>query len=289
MRYKFIKAHAQDYPIYLMCRVLEVSVSGYYAWRRRPLSRRAKANQVLVQQIKASHQGSYGTYGSPRVHADLVSQGLHCSRNRVARLMRQHGIRAKQRRRARQTTVRNPADPVAPNLLARQFQAQAPNHKWVADISYVPTQEGDLFLATVMDLYSRKIVGWAMADHLKTELPLAALTMALEQRQPSPGLLHHSDRGSQYTSDLYQAVLHGYDCQSSMSRVGNCLDNAAMESFFGTLKSELTHHRHYRTRAEAQSDIFLYIEGFYNRRRRHSALGYLSPDQFELNNNVSRN
>ena len=149
------------------------------------------------------------------------------------------------------------------------------------DISYIPTQECDLYLATIMDLYSRKIVGWAMADHLKTELPLAALTMALKQRQPSPGLLHHSDRGSQYTSDVYQSVLHRYHCQVSMSRVGNCLDNAAMESFFGTVKSELVHHRRYHTRAEARSDIFLYIEGFYNRRRRHSALGYLSPEQFE--------
>lgn len=289
MRYKFIKAHGQDYPISLMCQVLEVSVSGYYAWRKRPMSRRSQANQVLVQQIKASHQDSYGTYGSPRVHADLVSQGLPCGRHRVARLMRQHGIRAKQRHHYRQTTVRNLADPVAPNVLARQFQAQAPNHKWVADLSYIPTQEGDLYLATVMDLYSRKIVGWAMEDHLRTELPLAALTMALNQRQPPAGLLHHSDRGSQYTSDLYQSLLHNYDCQPSMSRVGNCWDNAAMESFFGTLKSELTHHRRYRTRAEAKSDIFLYIEGFYNRRRRHSSLGYLSPDQFELNHNVSLN
>jgi len=195
--------------------------------------------------------------------------------------MHQHGIAAKQRQRRRRTTIRNLADPVAPNVLDRHFQAQAPNRKWVADISYIPTQEGDLYLATIMDLYSRKIVGWAMADHLKTELPLAALTMALEQRQPPPGLLHHSDRGSQYTSALYQSVLNGYHGQASMSRVGNCLDNAAMESFFGTLKSELIHHRHYRTRAQARSDIFLYIEGFYNRRRRHSALDYLSPEQFE--------
>lgn len=289
MRYKFIAEHRQQYPIYLMCQVLEVSVSGYYAWRQRPMSRRAKANQLLVQQIKATHQRSYGSYGSPRVHAELVAQGLGCGHNRVARLMRQHRIVAKQRQRRRRTTVRNLTDPVAPNLLDRQFQAKAANRKWVADLSYIPTQEGDLYLATVMDLYSRKIVGWAMEDHLKTELPLAALTMALEQRQPPPGLLHHSDRGSQYTSDLYQSVLSGYHCLISMSRVGNCLDNAAIESFFGTLKSELTHHRQYRTRAEAKSDIFLYIEGFYNRRRRHSALGYLSPDQFELNNQFSLN
>jgi len=272
-----------------MCQVLDVSVSGYYAWRQRPLSCRAKANQRLLAQIKSIHQSSYHSYGSPRVHAELVAQGVQCGCNRVARLMRQHGIVAKQRRRHCKTTMRNLADPVAPNLLGQHFQAKAPNCKWVADISYIPTQEGDLYLATVMDLYSRKIIGWAMADHLKTELPLAALTMALEQRQPSSGLLHHSDRGSQYTSNLYQSVLHEYHCQTSMSRVGNCWDNAAMESFFGTLKSELTHHRHYRTRAEAKSDIFLYIEGFYNRRRRHSALGYLSPKQFELNSYFSLN
>jgi transposase InsO family protein len=244
---------------------------------------------MLLQQIKAIHQASYRTYGSPRIHAELVVQGIQCGHNRVARLMRQYGIAAKQSKRGRMTTVRNLTDPVAPNLLDRQFQAKAPNRKWVADISYIPTQEGDLYLATVMDLHSRKIVGWAMEDHLKTELPLAALTMALDQRHPPPGLLHHSDRGSQYTSDLYQSVLHGYHCQVSMSRVGNCLDNAAMESFFGTLKSELIHHRHYHTRTEAKSDVFLYIEGFYNRRRRHSALGYLSPDQFEHNSYFSLN
>lgn len=281
MRYEFIKEHCQHYPIQLMCRVLEVSVGGYYAWRKRPQSPRTKANQVLLKQIKAIHHHSYGTYGSPRIHAELVAQGTPCSLNRVARLMHRYGIRAKQHQRRRTTTIRNLTDPVAPNVLDRRFQAQGPNRKWVADISYIPTREGDLYLATIMDLYSRKIVGWAMADHLKTELPLAALTMALEQRQPPPGLLHHSDRGSQYTSAVYQSVLNGYHCQPSMSRTGNCLDNAAMESFFGTLKSELVHHRRYHTRTEARSDIFLYIEGFYNRRRRHSALGYLSPEQFE--------
>jgi transposase InsO family protein len=283
MRYKFIQEHRDQYPIGLMCQTLKVSSSGYYAWRQRKPSARAKDNQRLLHQIKASYKKSYGCYGSPRIHADLVAQGLACGRNRVARLMRHHHIVAKQCHRSRTTTVRNPNDPVAPNLLDRNFQAKSPNRKWVADISYIPTQQGDLYLAAVMDLYSRKIVGWAMADHLKTELPLAALSMALDQRQPAAGLLHHSDRGSQYTSDLYQAVLSGHHCRPSMSRVGNCLDNAAMESFFGTLKSELVYHRRYRTRAEAQSDIFLYIEGFYNRRRLHSALGYLSPDQFELN------
>jgi len=282
MRYKFIADHRHQYPVVLMCQTLKVSSSGYYAWRQRKPSARAKANQRLLENIKVSYKKSYGCYGSPRIHADLVAQGVVCGLNRVARLMRQQRIVAKQAHRGRTTTVRNSNNPVAPNLLDRNFQAQAPNCKWVADISYIPTQQGDLYLAVVMDLFSRKIVGWAMADHLRTELPLAALTMALNQRQPAPGLLHHSDQGSQYTSDLYQAVLSGHHCRPSMSRVGNCLDNAAMESFFGTLKSELVHHRRYRTRTEAQSDIFLYIEGFYNRRRRHSTLGYLSPDQFEL-------
>jgi putative transposase len=282
MRYEFIKEHCDLFPIGRMCQVLGVSPSGYYAWRQRPVSSRAQANEGLKLKIEIIYQASDGTYGSPRIYQELVDMGVGCSLNRVARLMRQHGIVAKQsKKRSVMTTIRNLADPVAPNLLDRHFQALAPNRKWLADITYIQTDEGFLYLAAVMDLYSRKIVGWAMADHLQTELPLAALHMALQQRQPEPGLLHHSDRGSQYTSDLYQSVLHGYRCRVSMSRVANCLDNAPMESFFGTLKTERTDHRHYRTRAEAQSDIFLYIEGFYNRRRRHSYLGYLSPDQFE--------
>jgi transposase InsO family protein len=273
-----------------MCQVLGVSTSGYYAWRQRPVSSRAKANEGLKIKIKIIYQASDGTYGSPRIYHELAEMGVRCSLNRVARLMRQDGIVAKQsRKRPVMTTIRNPADPVAPNLLDRHFQALGPNRKWLADITYIQTDEGLLYLAAVMDLYSRKIVGWAMADHLQTELPLAALHMALQQRQPEPGLLHHSDRGSQYTSDLYQSVLHGYRCRVSMSRVANCLDNAPMESFFGTLKTERTDHRHYRTRAQAQADIFLYIEGFYNRRRRHSYLGYLSPDQFEQQSYFSLN
>jgi transposase InsO family protein len=282
MRYAFIKEHCHLFPIGRMCQVLGVSSSGYYGWRQRPVSTRAKANEGLKFKIEIIYQASDGTYGSPRIYQELVAMGVGCSLNRVARLMRRHGIVAKQSKKwPVVTTDRNLADPVAPNLLDRHFQALEPNRKWLADITYIQTDEGLLYLAAVMDLYSRKIVGWAMADHLQTELPLAALQMALQQRHPEPGLLHHSDRGSQYTSDLYQSVLHGYRCRVSMSRVANCLDNAPMESFFGTLKTERTDHRHYRTRAEAQSDIFLYIEGFYNRRRRHSYLGYLSPDQFE--------
>jgi transposase InsO family protein len=282
MRYGFIKGHGELFPIGRMCQVLAVSTSGYYAWLKRPVCQRAKANEALKHKIERIYQASDGTYGSPRIYHELADMGASCSENRVARLMRQHGIAAKQsKKRSIITTVRNLADPVAPNLLNRQFQAVLPNRKWLTDITYIQTEEGLLYLAAVLDLYSRKIVGWAMADHLKTPLPLAALKMALHQRQPKSGLLHHSDRGSQYTSDLYQSLLHRSRCQVSMSRTANCLDNAPMESFFGTLKTERTDHRHYRTRAEAQSDIFLYIEGFYNRRRRHSALGYVSPDQFE--------
>ena len=282
MRYAFIKEHHNIFAISRMCQLLGVSTSGYYAWCQRPVSQRVRANNGLTAKIKTIFQASDGSYGSSRVYNELVEMGVSCSLNRVAGLMRRHGIAAKQpKKRPVVTTVRDPADPVAPNLLNRQFQALAPNRTWLADITYIPTAEGPLYLAAVLDLYSRKIVGWAMADHLKTESPLAALSMALQQRQPEPGLLHHSDRGSQYTSNLYQSVLDGYRCRVSMSRVANCLDNAPIESFFGTLKTERTDRRHYRTRIQAQADIFLYIEGFYNRRRRHSALGYLSPDQFE--------
>lgn len=289
MRFEFIAVQRLKYPLPVLCRVLGVSVSGYYAWLKRPVSQRSQANQVLVAQIEAVHRASYETYGSPRVHAELVAQGYGCGRHRIARLMRRDGIQAKQCRRRRITTIRRAGDPVAPNLLERQFTATAPNQKWLADITYIPTQEGDLYLAPVLDLYARKIVGWAMDTTLKSELVERALQMALRQRRPTAGLLHHSDRGCQYTSQAYQQLLKRHGCQISMSRVGNCYDNAPMESFFGTLKSELVHHRPYRTRAEAKRDIFAYIEGFYNRRRRHSALGYQSPEQFENSYYLSLN
>lgn len=281
MRFAVIERYRGEYPLTRLCQALQVSVSGYYVWRNQPVSQREQANQQLAERIKAIHQASYETYGSPRIHAELVEQGYGCSRKRVARLMRLHRLRAKQCRRRRVTTIKRAGDPVAPNLLDRQFTASAPNQKWLADLTYIPTQEGDLYLATVLDLYARKIVGWAMDTSLKTDLVQRALQMAFGQRRPAAGLLHHSDRGSQYTSAVYQQLLKSHQCRVSMSRVGNCYDNAPLESFFGTLKSELVYHRQYRTRAEAKRDIFAYIEGFYNRRRRHSALGYLSPDQFE--------
>ena len=282
MKYQFIIDHRQEFEITVMCRVLQVSRSGYYAWRQRPVSRREMANQKLTEQIEAIHQQSRQTYGSPRIQAELADQGVKCGQNRVARLMGQAGLRPKQDRQFKVTTTDSAHNyPVAPNLLEQDFQASRPNEKWLADITYIATAEGWLYLAVVMDLYSRRIVGWAMGDTLERWLPLAALQMALDSRQPPPGLLHHSDRGSQYASDDYQTVLTKYQLQASMSRTGNCYDNAPMESFFGTLKTELVYHCHYATRAEAKTAIFEYIELFYNRFRRHSALNYQSPVAFE--------
>jgi transposase InsO family protein len=263
-----------------MCKVLGVTLSGYYAWRQRPTSAREKANQELVERIREVHKESGGIYGSPRVYEELKDQ-VACSENRVARLMRLHGIRGRQTRRYRSTTKRNRAHRVAPNLLQRDFSAEEPNEKWVADITYIWTGEGWLYLAAVVDLYSRRVVGWAMSHRMTEELTLSALRMAVSQRQPAAGLMHHSDQGSQYTSDAYQALLTSHGMVASMNGVGSWYDNAPMESFIGTLKTEWVHHRAYPTRDEARTDVFAYIEGFYNRRRRHSALDYLSPEAFE--------
>jgi putative transposase len=264
-----------------MCKVLDVSPSGYYAWRGRPASTREMANQDLYQQIEAVYHDNRDVYGSPRIYRELKDRGVACSENRIARLMRLRGLKAKQFRRFRSTTKRNPADAAAPNLLKRDFAAQQPDKKWLADITYIPTQEGWLYLATILDLYTRCIVGWAMAARMTSALTVAALKMALEQRQPAAGLIHHSDRGSQYTDQAYQALLKDHGIRASMNGVGTWYDNAPMESFFGTLKSELVHHCVYPTRTQARTDLFSYIETFYNRRRRHSALDYLSPEAYE--------
>lgn len=268
-----------------LCGVLGVSVSGYYAWRKRtstPTSQRKMANQDLLREIQLIHQESDGTYGSVRMHRHLVALGYRCNHKRVERLMRLHGLRGQGKRRKRiYTTQSKHSLPVAPNLLAQNFVADAPNEKWGTDMTYVFTQEGWLFLAIVLDLFSRKVVGWAMSERITTALTLQALDMALQQRKPPPGLLHHSDRGSQYASGDYQQRLTQHEIVVSMSRTGNAYDNAVVESFFATLKSERIYRRHYATRSEARADIFLYIEGFYNRRRLHSTLGYLSPDDFE--------
>jgi putative transposase len=283
MRFRFIEDRRADYPVRILCDVLEVSPAGYYAWRSRPESRRSTANRQLVNDIKRVYRDAYGRYGSPRIHIELKAQGRGVSRGRIERLMRHHGIRAIMARPRWERTPDSRHDlPIAPNLLDRNFVAPAPNCVWLADITYVETDQGWLYLATVMDLYSRRVVGWAMADHLRTELPLAALRMAIAAKQPGPGLIHHSDRGVQYASAEYRQVMQSAGLRQSMSRKGDCYDNAPMESFFHTLKTELVYHRRYATRGEATRDIFAYIEGFYNRTRRHSAIGYISPIELEL-------
>ncbi len=265
-----------------MCRTLGVSTSGYYDWRQRPESQRRRENQRLVVEIKTIHQESRRTYGAPRIHRELQARGLCCSRKRVARLMRLHGLRAKQKRRFKATTDSQHGLPVAENLLEQRFTPSAPDVVWAADITYIWSEQGWLYLAVVVDLFSRRIIGWSMRPTLKRQLVIEALEMALKRRQPGEGLLHHSDRGSQYASRDYQELLAGHGILCSMSRRGNCYDNAPVESFFATLKKELVHHRRYRSRAEAKADLFEYIEVWYNRKRRHSSLGYLSPVAYEL-------
>jgi transposase InsO family protein len=281
MIYQFIDDQRRPNSVRQLCRTLGVSPSGYYAWRQRPPSARTVANQRLVTQMRLIHHEVCETYGSPRMHAELVARGLPCNVKRVARLMRLHHWRARHKRRYRVTTKVNPKLPVAPNHLAQHFQASAPNEKWVGDITYAWTREGWLYLAVGMDLYSRRIVGWALASTQDTTLVIAALQMAIGRRQPPSGLLHHSDRGSQYTSAPYQAVLQTHRCTVSMSGTGNCFDNAAMESCFGTLKAERINRQNYQTRDQARQDIVSYVEGFYNVTRRHSTLGYRSPLEFE--------
>lgn len=281
MRYRFIAVEKAHYPISLLCRLLQVSRSGYYAWCKRGPSRRAVANAMVVQQMRAVHQRVRQRYGSPRMHKELRAQGVAIGRHRVARLMRQAGLVVRRPRRFRGTTQSKHSRLVAPNVLQRNFHSTAPNQKWVGDISYIPTQEGWLYLAVLLDLYARRVVGWSMRDRLKDELTVAALDMALKRRRPPANLLHHSDRGSQYASQTYRKRLRRHGLCPSMSRVGNCWDNAVVESFFASLKVELIHQRTYATRDEARQDLFEYIEIFYNQQRRHSTLGYLSPAEFE--------
>lgn len=281
MRFQFIKDHRDEFPVVRMQEMLGVSRSGYYAWRKRPVSAREMANRELYKKIEVVYNESHKTYGSPRIYHTLDKQDVACSEKRVARLMRLRGLRAKQTKRYKTTTKRNKSHPVAPNLLKRDFVAEQPNQKWLTDITYIPTQEGWLYLAAVLDLYSRRIVGWAMSDRMTSDLTRDALKMAIRQRQPGADLIHHSDQGSQYTAGEYQQLLKDWDIQVSMNGVGTWYDNAPMESFFGSLKSEWVHHRVYCIRDEARSDIFYYIEAFYNRRRLHSSLDYLSPEAYE--------
>jgi putative transposase len=279
MSYAFICEHVADFPVEVMCEVLGVSRSGYYAWASRAESARAAADRALAAEIRAAHVGSRGRYGSPRIHAHLRAHGRRIGRKRVARLMRRMNLSARRKRRFRRTTDSAHAYPVAPNRLGRQFTAAALDRVWLADLTYIWTAEGWLYLAVVLDLFSRRVVGWAMADHLGHELALAALDMAIAQRRPAPGLLHHSDRGVQYACRVYRQRLAAHGVVCSMSRKGDCWDNAPMESFYATLKGELVDQRDYATRNEARADVFQYVEGFYNRRRLHSAIGYLTPEQ----------
>lgn len=263
-----------------MCRVLAVSVSGFYAWRTRSPCARAIADEALMLKIRVAHVESDRTYGAPRVHRDLRDAGLRVGKKRVARLMRQEGLVARRPRRWVATTLSTHEEPIAPNLLARRFEigtVPALNRVWVSDITYVPTREGWLYLAVVLDLASRRCVGWAMRPHLQADLALSALRMAIAQRRPGPGLIHHSDRGIHYACEAYRHLLSEQGIVSSMSRKGDCWDNAVAESFFATLEVELIDRRDWSTRAEARQDIFRYIETWYNRRRRHSTLDYRSP------------
>src|SRR5262249_22483482 len=279
--FPFIEAHKDVWPVTLMCETLDVSTSGFYAWRDRPASPAQLRRAAILVEVRAIHAEVKQRYGSPRLHAELKDRQVPCCVNTVAKLMHDNDIRAKTARKCKNTTDSNHGLAVAENLLDRQFDPEAPNESWVADITYIWTDEGWLYLAAVEDLYSRMVVGWSMADTMTSRLVVDALQMAVQRRLPGEGLLAHSDRGSQYASEHYQRLLgkHGIEC--SMSGVGQCWDNAPMESFFASLKEELIHHEDYRTRQEARASIFEYIEAFYNPRRRHSSLGYLSPLEYE--------
>jgi putative transposase len=281
VRYQFVEGHRQEFPTRLMCRVLGVSAGGYCGWRRRPACARRERGEALVAEIKAIHREVKARYGSPRIHAELVARGQACCVNTVARLMREHRIAAKTKRKFRCTTDSDHDRPVAENVVDRQFEPEAPNRVWTADITYVPTREGWLYLAAVEDLYSRQIVGWSMGERIDSRLVVDALEMAVSRRLPGEGLVAHSDRGSQYASEPYRRLLSGHGITCSMSRRANCWDNAPMESFFASLKRERVHDEVYVTREEARSSLFEYIEVFYNRVRRHSSLGYRSPVEYE--------
>ena len=277
-----MKTLAVEFPLTQVCRVLGLSRSGYYAWLKRKPSQRQRADDQLLPLIVEVHAAARKTYGSPRVTQALKKQNHRCGRHRIARLMRHHGLRGLQKRAFRpRTTDSDHPLPVAPNRLKERVAPREPNQVWVSDITYIATAQGWLYLAAVMDLCSRKIVGWATADHLKTSLVQEALERALSRRRPPAGLLHHSDRGCQYASADYRQLLQNHQMLASMSAAGNCYDNASMESFFSTLKTELIHRQPWLTPAEVNGALFDYVETFYNRRRLHSALNYQSPAEFE--------
>jgi putative transposase len=281
VRFALIDEAKKEFPVHRLCRVLGVSQSGYFAWKSRPASRRQHGDMVLLAHVRSAFALSHGTYGSPRMTRELQDSGLAIGRRRTARLMRENGLRARQKRRFKRTTDSHHAWPVAPNLLEQDFSADGLDQKWGSDISYIWTREGWLYLAVVIDLFARRVVGWAAADRLHRELALAALRTALVMRRPAPGLIHHSDRGSQFCSTDYQAELRKHGILISMSGKGKCYDNAMVETFFKTLKSELVWRTAFETRHEAEQAIGRYIDGFYNPVRRHSALGFASPAKFE--------
>lgn len=281
MKYQFMQEHIIEFSLKRMSNVFNVSRSGYYRFIKANLSERSEENMRLLEKIKETHEKSRQTYGSPRIHAELSMQGEICSRKRVARLMKQAGLQAKMRKRYKLTTKANPKTTAAPNVLQQDFSAEMPNQRWVADITYVATAEGWLYVAAVLDLFSRRIVGLAMSERMTVDLALNALNQAVIHREPVEGLTHHSDKGSQYTSKDFQKQLAIYHMIASMSGTGNCYDNAAMESFFHTLKTEHIYFEHYMTREQAKKSIFEYVEVFYNRKRLHSTLGYCSPVAFE--------
>ena len=281
MRFEFVDQHRDQFEIGIMCRILEASRSGYYAWRKRAASQRKIANQQLFDEIQRVFHENRQVYGPVRVWKALNKEGLVCGRDRVARLMKENKLTIKRPKRRMITTKSDKSKVPAPNLLKQQFEADAPNKKWCSDITYIPTDDGWLFLAVTLDLYSRKVVGWAMDRTMTAKLVGDAYQMALEQRKPDPGLIHHSDRGSQYTSHDFQGLITNSKALPSMSGKGNCYDDAVAESFFGTLKTELVPRDGYEKRAIGKSDIFTYIEGFYNRTRLHSSIGYDSPEEYE--------
>ena len=286
MRFAFIDAEKAMFPVETLCNLLDVSRSGYYAWTERETSPRAVRDACLVLQIKAIHDTNRHAYGSPRVHRELVARGECVGKNRVERLMRQNGVVAKRKRRFRKTTDSNHPNPIAPNLLERDFEPAGPSLVWAGDVTYIDTDEGWGYLAVLLDLFSRRVVGWALRPHNDTALVLAALQSALNTRNPPPGLLHHSDRGSTYTSGDYRKALDQAGLVASMSRKGDCWDNAVAESFFATLRAEFVEGQRFPTRAIAQALIGDYVDNFYNPRRRHSFNDYLSPVEFELKSKV---
>ena len=282
MKFAFIAAREVAFPVITMCRVLGVTRSGFYAWMKRPKPARARSDAQLAATVAAVHERSRRTYGSPRVHRELRARGVRVGKKRVERLMRENGIQGRSKRRFKRTTDSKHGGPIAPNLLARAFCVTEPNRAWVTDVTAIATGEGWLYLAPMLDLHSRRVVGWAASANNDTELALDALRKALRSRRPLPGLLHHTDRGSPYASDDYRAELRANRVRRSMSRKGDCWDNAVAESFFATLRAELVDHERYPTRAAAMKSIGDYIDNFYNAERRHSYLGYLNPIEFEL-------